>query len=349
MNENLGKRRKGYLYLGVVALLALTLLLMTALTSLASPMSQGPSGEITVHKFNDLNGNGVQDPGEPDIAGWLMRIYRWDSTGLYLVREGWTDSNGTVTFTDLTPTRYKVWEQALECWEPTVGVNSYIWDGGYYTVVDLGEGESAFVEIGNTYICVPTKTATPTKTPTDTPTDTPTVTDTPTDTPTVTDTPTDTPTVTDTPTDTPTVTDTPTDTPTVTDTPTDTPTVTDTPTDTPTVTDTPTATSTSTATPPPAMGPIAECIEYNVEEGDYTAYFGYWNTSGTAVTIPIGAENRFYPSPMDRGQPTTFLLGHYPFAFSVRFDGNPLSWHLAGSVASMGIHCPGIWPAQWLQ
>jgi hypothetical protein len=33
-----------------------------------------PVPVITVHKFNDLNGNGVQDSGEPPLAGWTFQL-----------------------------------------------------------------------------------------------------------------------------------------------------------------------------------------------------------------------------------------------------------------------------------
>ena len=112
-------------------------------------------GSITVHKFHDVNQNGVQDEGEEDVDGWLMRVYRWDNTGKYLVAEGKTDTNGLVTFNNLpAPTLYKVWEQELECWEPTTSnLSSYIWDGGRYTLVQTASNETKAVEFGNVYTC----------------------------------------------------------------------------------------------------------------------------------------------------------------------------------------------------
>ncbi|MGC9393967.1 MAG: hypothetical protein ACP5J4_03850 [Anaerolineae bacterium] len=112
-------------------------------------------GSITVHKFHDVNMNGVQDEGEEDIEGWLMRIYRFDGTGLYMVAEGYTDSFGMVTFNNLpSPTRYKVWEQELECWEPTTpNLSDYVWDGGRYTLVWTVSNETVSVEFGNVYTC----------------------------------------------------------------------------------------------------------------------------------------------------------------------------------------------------
>jgi hypothetical protein len=31
--------------------------------------------DIHAHKFSDLNGNGTQDAGEPNLAGWTMTLY----------------------------------------------------------------------------------------------------------------------------------------------------------------------------------------------------------------------------------------------------------------------------------
>jgi hypothetical protein len=227
-------------------------------TPTPTPTSTPSSGSITVHKFHDANRNGSQDAGEEDIEGWLIRVYQYDDTGLYLVAEGYTGADGTITFTGLVPSQYKVWEQAIECWEPIVppGLNAWSHDQlpGYYTVVNLDPDGSTWVEFGNDYVC---EEPTPTGTPTNTPTNTPTPTETPPDPPTAT--PTDTPTPTNTPTNTPTPTDTPPGPPTAT--PTDTPTPPDpptaTPTDTPVPPDPPTATPTDTPVPrdPPTATP----------------------------------------------------------------------------------------------
>lgn len=112
------------------------------------------TGTIIVHKFHDVNRNGVQDAGEEDIGGWLIRLYTYDDVnGLQFVTAEYTDSEGVVTFSDLPPYSYKVWEQKLDCWEPTTPVGEI--DGGYYVFESLGPGESITVEFGNEYTCVP--------------------------------------------------------------------------------------------------------------------------------------------------------------------------------------------------
>lgn len=215
----------------------------------------------------------------------------------------------------------------------------------------------------------PTETLVPTATATDTPVP-PTATPTETATPQPTDTPTPSPTASETATPAPTNTTMPDDTATATplatstatlvptDTSTPTPTATPTPTSTPTRTFTntavPTATFTATSTLPPATAtktptntqtatktktpgspihPIVECVTNN-GNGTYTAYFGYKNDNATAMTITVGTNNRFTPSPQDRGQPSLFQPGRTPFwpnaAFSVIFDGSNLVWTLTG-------------------
>jgi hypothetical protein len=92
--------------------------------------------------------------------------------------------------------------------------------------------------------------------------------------------------------------------------------------------------------------PILECVVEN-GPGDFTAHFGYLSHNSVPVTIPIGADNKFTPSPQDRGQPTLFDPGRTPFypdsAFQVDFDGSNLVWTLDGrtSTASSGsTRCP---------
>ena len=137
------------------------LVTLTVLVLLLSVWVIGPvsacdgTGSITVHKFHDVNRNSVQDAGEEDIEGWLIRIYRYDETGLYKVAEGYTDADGMITFDNLpSPTQYKAWEEERDCWEPTTpNLSDYVWDGGRYTIVWLNSNETVSVEFGNVYTC----------------------------------------------------------------------------------------------------------------------------------------------------------------------------------------------------
>ncbi len=116
-----------------------------------------------MHKFNDANGNGVQDEGEPDIEGWLIRLYTRVDDVLQVVAQGTTDGTGMVTFGNLPNDYvwYKVWEEARLCWMPTAPSDIESYDGGYYVLRRLDLGSEVFVDFGNTYTCAPLEACTP--------------------------------------------------------------------------------------------------------------------------------------------------------------------------------------------
>jgi hypothetical protein len=99
------------------------------------------------------------------------------------------------------------------------------------------------------------------------------------------------------------------------------------------------------------VAPILECVQRN-QNGTYTARFGYHNSTGAAVTIPVGANNYFTPGAQNRGQTTLFQPGRVTNAFSVTFaagSGSNLAiWHLRGpdgvlrpvNVLTTSIGCP---------
>lgn len=60
---------------------------------------------ISGTKFNDLNGNGTQDAGEPTLQGWTIQLYT-DTGGTLTAVSGettTTDANGNYSFTNLPP------------------------------------------------------------------------------------------------------------------------------------------------------------------------------------------------------------------------------------------------------
>lgn len=69
-------------------------------------------------------------------------------------------------------------------------------------------------------------------------------------------------------------------------------------------------------------------------DGTFTAFFGYDSTYSTTQTIPISTDNKFTPSPQDRGQPTSFLPGRQVNVFSVTWGGSNLVWSLDGATAT---------------
>ncbi|MFN3873634.1 MAG: hypothetical protein ACK4R9_11610 [Ignavibacterium sp.] len=80
---------------------------------------------------------------------------------------------------------------------------------------------------------------------------------------------------------------------------------------------------------PNSLTPTFQCLRRNPDKS-YTAYFGYNNNNTSSVFISTGANNRFSPSPEYRGQPNIFLPGNHQNVFSVNFNGDNLSWYLAG-------------------
>jgi hypothetical protein len=84
--------------------------------------------------------------------------------------------------------------------------------------------------------------------------------------------------------------------------------------------------------------PVRPVLEYVVDnpDGSYTAWFGYDNLNATAVTIPVGNDNKFSPPPQDRGQPTTFQPGRQASVFSINFTNGHPAWKLDGETVAAG-------------
>ncbi len=75
------------------------------------------------------------------------------------------------------------------------------------------------------------------------------------------------------------------------------------------------------------VSPILECVDAN-NDGTYTAHFGYENLYNSNLTIAIGSKNKFTPTPINRGQPSTFTPGRVIDSFQVNFNGSNLVWYL---------------------
>jgi protocatechuate 3,4-dioxygenase beta subunit len=74
-------------------------------------------GMIYGYKWNDLNGNGMWDAGEPPLAGWTISFETLE--GFYMFGTMTTDQNGYYEFTGLPPGLYEVWENVEPGWTPT--------------------------------------------------------------------------------------------------------------------------------------------------------------------------------------------------------------------------------------
>ena len=74
--------------------------------------------------------------------------------------------------------------------------------------------------------------------------------------------------------------------------------------------------------------PLLECVDNN-GDGTYTAHFGYLNTTGNVITLPVGPKNMFVGGDKDRGQPVVFYPGEHLSEFTVVFDAlDTLKWML---------------------
>ncbi len=112
-------------------------------------------GPITAHKFSDLNGNGTQDSGEPNLAGWTMTLTPGNLSGT-------TGADGNYTFSDVMPGDYTVAETLQAGWTNVTPAS---------VSVTLLSGGSAVVNFGNRQVG-PTATPTPQATVSPTPTGT---------------------------------------------------------------------------------------------------------------------------------------------------------------------------------
>ena len=86
--------------------------------------------QVSGHKFNDLNGNGVHDNGEPLLSGWQIILV--DQSGN--IQMTTTDANGNYSFNNLTPGTYTVYEIAQPGWVQTAPAN-----GSYTITVTQGQ------------------------------------------------------------------------------------------------------------------------------------------------------------------------------------------------------------------
>lgn len=96
--------------------------------------------------------------------------------------------------------------------------------------------------------------------------------------------------------------------------------------------------------------PVLVCVATNAD-GSLTAFFDYRNPNAFDVSIPVGPDNAFAPSPQDRGQPVLFAgqaTGHTRPAFAVPLSPDVvLVWQLEGSTASAAATsspCPAGYP-----
>jgi protocatechuate 3,4-dioxygenase beta subunit len=95
-------------------------------------------GDIYGWKFNDLNANGVRDPGEPGIEGVEISLVGVSGMGYAVFLSTFTDVDGLFVFTGIDPGFYDVSEAVPPGWypsTPTEVLGIILESGG---VIDLG-------------------------------------------------------------------------------------------------------------------------------------------------------------------------------------------------------------------
>ena len=90
-----------------------------------------------------------------------------------------------------------------------------------------------------------------------------------------------------------------------------------------------------------AVRPVLECVVFNATTPDI-AVWGYANSSGQPVSIPVGADNRFTPSPANRGQPEVFEPGRVVGVLQTPFQAGAatLQWTLSGETSTASSSSP---------
>jgi hypothetical protein len=80
-------------------------------------LAASATGEISGTKWNDLNGNGSPDAGEPGLPGWVIHLFRTGDASFH--EQVASDANGTYTFPALAPGAYTVCEAPRAGWVQT--------------------------------------------------------------------------------------------------------------------------------------------------------------------------------------------------------------------------------------
>ncbi len=103
------------------------------LTNVVSqPFNITPPTKISGQKFNDLNGNGVKDPGEPGLQGWTIKL-DIDNDGSVDATTS-TDANGDYSFVNMPPGTHKLTEALQSGWTQTAPAS-----GSHIVTVQTGD------------------------------------------------------------------------------------------------------------------------------------------------------------------------------------------------------------------
>ncbi|MHB8118327.1 MAG: SdrD B-like domain-containing protein, partial [Methanothrix sp.] len=93
-------------------------------------------------KFEDLNGNGAKDNGEPGLEGWTIKL---KNDGIQVASTS-TVAGGAYSFTGITPGSYTVEEVSKQGWTQTYPA------GNVYTVVVYNNGQVTVTKADQTFV-----------------------------------------------------------------------------------------------------------------------------------------------------------------------------------------------------
>lgn len=100
----------------------------TTVTTSPTPTPTPDCGTISGYKWNDLDGDGTWDTGEPGLSGWEIEAYEKQGNNWIYEKSTITDSNGYYILTGLTyqqATWYKIQEVLQSGWEVTSPSQGY--------------------------------------------------------------------------------------------------------------------------------------------------------------------------------------------------------------------------------
>jgi uncharacterized protein (DUF2141 family) len=118
-------------------------------TSTGNDFGNFHNASISGSKFNDVNGNGQWDIGEPGLQGWTVTLYDDGGTGALLnhqLNQTTTAADGSYSFTNLPPTNYKLCETPQTGWTQTYPAAN---DGCNLVTVALSGHEYSGNNFGN--------------------------------------------------------------------------------------------------------------------------------------------------------------------------------------------------------
>ena len=106
------------------------------------------TGDITAHKFNDRNGNGVLDAGEESLSDWTMKLYSGSGCNDTWLASSVTDESGNVGFVDVIPGNYSVEETLQSGWQNTTELcqDVTLLPGGS-EIINFGNQQEAYISI----------------------------------------------------------------------------------------------------------------------------------------------------------------------------------------------------------